>query len=280
MGRQTIATLAKHSPEHIYFTGRNSEAATEIIAQTQSNSPNVKLCFIECNQLSLASVQAAANVFLQQATQLDVLICNAGVMATEPALSQDGYENQFAINHVAHALLVKLLLPTLSSTAASQGEARVLFITSLGFMYPFPGCVMFDSLKTTQDFGPRTQWARYGQSKLALVQYAAELARRWPAITFVSLHPGVVNTDLVARLKPEDKELVHQTNPIIIEPEEGVWNSCWCATTEKSNLENGELYWPVGQLGEHTKESGDQNLREKLWQWTQKELEDFVSRTS
>ncbi|KAL9593768.1 MAG: hypothetical protein Q9219_007389 [cf. Caloplaca sp. 3 TL-2023] len=275
LGKQTIFTLAKNSPEHIYFTGRNAKAADEVISQTKTVAPNVHLTLIQCDQLSLASVKKAAQSFLSQASRLDVLIANAGVMATDPALSEDGYENQFATNHMAHALFVKLLLPILQSTASTAGDARVLFLTSTGFMFPFPGGVQFDGLKTTQDLGPGTQWARYGQSKLANVQYPTELARRYPEITWVSLHPGVVNTDLVGRLKPDEKDLVYQMNKVVVEPEEGVYNTVWAATTNKSDLANGELYLPVGQKGEHTKESADKELQGKLWDWTQKELESF-----
>ena len=235
----------------------------------------MQLTFIECDQLSLSSVEEAARSFLSKNPTLDVLICNAGVMATDAALTKDGYENQFGVNHLAHALLVKLLLPTLQRTAAKTGDARVLFLTSLGFMYPFPGGIQFEGLRSTQDFGPGSQWARYGQSKLANVQYPAELARRYPSVTSVALHPGTVKTDIIGRLKPEEKDLVYQMNDVIVEPEEGVYNTCWCATTDKGGVRNGELYLPVGRLGEHSKESADRELGEKLWVWTQKELEGY-----
>lgn len=241
-----------------------------------STAPSVQTSFVEADQLSLASVAGAAKDILSKANnKIDVLILNAGVMATDAGLSKDGYENQFGVNHVAHALFVKLLLPTLEKTAAAGGDVRVLFLTSLGFMMTFPGGVAFDTVKTTQDFGPGTQWARYGQSKLANVQYPAELARRYPSITFVSLHPGAVQTDLIGRLKPDEKDLVYQYNPVIVGPEEGVWNTCWCATTDKSKVKNGEIYLPVGQVGQHTKESSDVDLQTKLWDWTQSELEAY-----
>ncbi len=275
MGKQAILALASHSPEHIYFTGRNIEGANRVTAEVKSQVPSAKLTFIESNHLSLDSVEKAAKEFLAKSSRLDVLLLNAGVMATDAALSEGGYENQFAVNHVAHALLVKLLLPTVQKTAETTGDARILFLTSLGFMYPFPGGIMFDSLKSPQDFGPGSQWARYGQSKLANVIYAAELARRYPSITFASIHPGAVNTDLIGRLKPEEKEFVYQSIKVIVEPHEGAYNPVWCATTTKSNIVNGELYLPVGQLGEHTKESKDAELAEKLWTWTQKELEGY-----
>ena len=196
-------------------------------------------------------------------------------MGTEPALTEEGYENQFGVNHIAHALLVKLLLPTLQKTVDKTGDVRIAFLTSLGFKYPFPGGIVFDGLKTTQDFGPGSQWPRYGQSKLANVLYPAELARRYPSITSVSLHPGVANTDIIGRLKPDEKEFVYQMTKVIVEPDEGVHNTCWCATSKQSGIKNGELYLPVGQLGEHSKESSDKELAKRLWTWTEEELEQY-----
>ena len=274
LGKQTILALAKHSPEHIIFTGRNRKAAEEVIEEVKSIS-SAPLTFVEVDQLSLVSVAAGAKEILAKTSKLNVLILNAGVMATEAALSKDGYENQFAINHVAHALFVKILKPLLEKTASANADVRVLFLTSTGFMTPFPGGIQFDTVKTTQDFGPGSQWARYGQSKLANVQYPAILAEKYPTITFVSLHPGVVKTDLVHRLTPEERDLVYKYSSVIVEPEEGVWNTCWCATTKKSNLKNGELYLPVGELGQHSKESADKELQEKLWDWTQTELKAY-----
>ena len=276
LGRETILALAKHSPEHIYFTGRNATSAEKIVSQVKQEAPSAQLTFIECDQLSLASVASAADKFKSQSSRLDVLILNAGVMATEAALSKDGYENQFAVNHIAHALFVKKLLPTVQATAAKQGgDARVIFLTSLGFMYPLPGGVAFDTIKTTQDFGPGAQWGRYGQSKLANVLYSAELARRHPDVLAVSVHPGIVNTDIIGHLKPDDKELVYKMSDVIVQPHEGVYNTCWCATVGKGELKNGELYLPVGTLGEHTKESSDKELAKKLWSWTKEELKGY-----
>lgn len=104
------------------------------------------------------------------------------------------------------------------------------------------------------------------------MQYPTELARRYPDITWESLHPGKVNTDIIGRLKPDQKELLHQMNKVIVESEEGVYNTCWAATTKKTDLVNGELYLPVGHKGEQTTESADKELQGKLWEWIQKAL--------
>ena len=260
LGKQTIFTLAKHSPEHIFFTGRNRKAAEDVITQYKSLSTSGAITFVEADQLSMASLTAAAKEILSKTTTIDVFIANAGIMATNPGLSPDGYENQFVVNFVAHALFVRLFLPVLEKTAASTGDARVIFLTSTGFSFSFPGGVQFDALKTKQDAGLGSQWARYGQSKLADLQFTAVLARRHPSLISISLHPGIVGTNLITSLNKEEKDLVHQTTKEIVEPVQGVWDTCWCATTKKSNLENGQFYVPVGQIGEQSKESADEGL--------------------
>lgn len=194
-------------------------------------------------------------------------------MATSTFLTDDGYENQFGVNHLSHALFVKLLLPSLLK---GSKDPRIVFITSLGFMYSFPnGGILFDSLKSTQDFGPGCQWARYGQSKLANVLYAAELARQNSEILSVSVHPGTVATDLIGRLGEEEKAMVYASNDKIMEVYEGAYNTCWAATSARANIVNGEVYVPVGERGEHTKESSDRELGERLWEWTQEELKEY-----
>lgn len=76
LGKETISQLAKHSPKHIYFTGRNKQAAEAVISEIKTTSPNIT--FIPCDQTSLGSVSQAAKTFLEKSgNQLDVLICNA-----------------------------------------------------------------------------------------------------------------------------------------------------------------------------------------------------------
>lgn len=275
LGRQAILDLIPHSPKHIYFTGRNAKAAKAVTVQMKAIAPSVGLTFIECDQSSLVSVHKAGKEFLSKSFRLDVLICCAGIMATPPALTKDGYEEHFGVNHLAHGLLTKLLLPVLEETVKNNGEARIVFVTSAGYMYSFPGGIVFSQLKTTQDFGDMSKWTRYGQSKLANVLYAAEIARRYPNILSVSVHPGATKTDLINRLSPDDITLVNQANEKIYEVYEGAYGICWCATAEKNEVKNGEVYWPVHELGQHTKETKDLELAKQLWEWTQEQIKEY-----
>lgn len=201
-------------------------------------------------------------------------------MAQPLELSKDGYEIQFATNHLGHALLIKKLLPTMVKTAKEpDSDVRILFLTSVAYMFHPSGGIQFSGLKTKQDFGIGGTWRRYGQSKLANIVYPAELARRHPSITSVSLHPGVVKTDLLGNLGLRDKILVYLGNiGNVIGPEEGVLNQLRAAAgAKKGTLENGAYYMPVGiqsnsKLGTDAK---DPELANNLWEWTEKALEGF-----
>jgi NAD(P)-dependent dehydrogenase (short-subunit alcohol dehydrogenase family) len=251
----------------------------ELISRVNIASPSTKLSFIECDLTSLASVQEAAKKFLSESSRLDVLMCNAGVMALDPGLSQNGYEIQFATNHLGHALFIKLLLPCMLNTAAQPGsDVRIISITSMAYKSTPSNGIDFDTLKTSQatlgGFFKPSKWMRYGQSKLANVIYAQELAHRYPIITSVSVHPGLVRTELHS-----DETFIDRWLKTIasgghwLTIEEGPYNQTWAATTPKENIENGAYYEPVGikpKLG--TAHAQDPTLADKLWKWTEEEL--------
>ena len=242
-----------------------------------------RITFIECDLASLASVHQAAKQFAAASSRLDVLMCNAGVMALPPGLTKDGYEVHFGTNHLGHALLVKLLVPTLLQTAdqVPNPDVRIVFLTSIGFGAHPSGGIVFDNLRTVQDFGLFGPWIRYAQSKLANILYAAELARRYPRITTVSVHPGVAATDLVGNLSFIQRALVYVSNfgQVKSSGAEIVANQLWAATTTGGNddekIVNGGYYVPVGVLGKHYRCSNSQELAGKLWDWTHKELDGY-----
>lgn len=275
LGKESILQLAKHNPERIFFTGRNQKSAAKVIEDikaTVDGGPTID--FIECDLASLASTAAAAKKITAQTSRLDILLCNAGIMGTPPGLTTDGYEIQFGTNHLGHALLIKLLLPTMLQTAERPGaDVRIVSNTSVGFKgHPRNG-IDFPNLRTTQETPLIGHWIRYGQSKLANILYASEIARRHPQITSTSVHPGVINTGLVSDLGLLNRAFVWVTTWGKMVPlEEGAKNQLWCATVEKGNITNGGFYEPVGIPGEHDKLSNDAKLAAELWEWTQTEL--------
>ncbi|KAJ5214220.1 hypothetical protein N7449_001389 [Penicillium cf. viridicatum] len=274
LGAASALHLSKHNPSHIYLSGRNATSAEKIIKQIYEINPKLAVTFIQCDLASLTSVKNATEHFTSQHSTLDILMCNAGIMAQPPSQTVDGYELQFGTNHLGHALLIKKLLPLLEAST----DPRIVLLTSQGWGLHPRGGIVFDKLKTTQDIAFGGPWVRYGQSKLANLVYARELAKRFPAITSVSVHPGVVGTGLVTGLGIKEKMLVYATTWwMILQPHEGAFSQTWAATVDKAEIRNGGYYEPVGKLMDRKLDATakDEVLAERLWDWTEEALKGF-----
>ncbi|KAH7138848.1 hypothetical protein B0J11DRAFT_423914, partial [Dendryphion nanum] len=279
LGIETIKHLAAHSPAHIYFSGRNSKAGDTLVAELGAKYPDVGFTFVQMDLSSLASIKNAVEKCFTH-SRLDILVNNAGIMAMPPALSTDGYEIQFATNHLGHAMLLRQLLPTLLKTAEQPGtDVRVISLSSLGFRgHPLNG-IEFAKLEagSTLSLIFMGSWIRYGQSKLANILYASELARLHPSITSISVHPGVVKTPLVSSQKWYNRWFIYVSQFLIgvklLEPEQGAWNTVWAASAaKKEDLRNGGFYTPVGVDGWKSvldKTARNEELAAKLWVWTE-----------
>ncbi|ETI27222.1 hypothetical protein G647_09905 [Cladophialophora carrionii CBS 160.54] len=286
LGAGTISLLAQHGPAHIYFSGRNARNAQSVIDKVRRTNPDVPVTFIQCDLADLSAVKTAAAEFLAQAQRLDVLYANAGIMALPPGTTRDGYELQFGTNHMGHALLVRLLLPLMQRTAREQqpgaADVRIIISSSVAYKQAPREGIAFETLKTSQDglggLIPGGKWCRYGQSKLANMLYAQGLAKRYPEITSVAVHPGYIKTDLFANVSfmtalPVRIMAAGQWTSV----EEGPYNQTWAGTTARQNLENGAYYVPIAKKGAlETAAARDASLVDRLWEWTEKELAAFL----
>lgn len=283
IGRETILLLAKHAPAHIYFTGRNTAAADSLIAQVNKDNSDdaIPMTFLALDMTSLASVRSGLANFTHD--RLDILLCNAGIMAVPPAVSKDGFEVQFAVNHIAHALVIKLLLPVLLKTAETpDANVRIVCLTSIAWRgHPWGG-IKFDQLRTPMKSIFLGEWTAYAQSKLANLVYARELAKRYPQIQTLAVHPGVVGTGLVTNLNVVFKYIIFLSQWVqgmqMLTSEQGCYNQLWAAASAKSSdLVSGGMYFPVGVLSDNTLNTVAKSpeLQTKLWEWTQDVLKDY-----
>ena len=230
------------------------------------------MTFVACDLASLDSVKEAAQQIMDTVPRLDVLICNAGIMDVPAALTKDGYEIQFGTNHMGHALLMRLLLPSVQ-----RANGRIVGLTSLGFSLAPRGGIQFDTLKTRRDSGFNASWTNYGQSKLANLLYVRAMAKRFPEVTIVAIHPGVVKTDLVGKLSFWSRVLVNITSPFSqLEPQQGAYNQVWAASTSQADLHTGNFYEPVGETGTENANTQNAELANELWDWTEKELKPYL----
>ncbi|KAK2625374.1 hypothetical protein QTJ16_005743 [Diplocarpon rosae] len=274
LGKQTILQLSQHNPSRIYLAARSPSKAAHAIQDIQSLVPSAPVTYIHCDLASLSSVQTCAREFVARESRLDLLFLNAGIMATPAGTTEDGYEVQFGTNHVGHALLTKLLLPTLLSTAREPAaDVRVVGLSSVGHLFAPGSGISFPELKT--EMQGSTALCRYGQSKLANILFAKGLHERYAekGITAVAVHPGVVDTELyrsafsgyfgLGRWLEWGKKFVYTG------VQKGALNQLWAATGE---VRGGEYYTPVGVTGQGGKWSTDKILADRLWEWTEKEL--------
>ena len=173
-----------------------AQGAEVIIASRDSQKTQDALNLLGKGALHLSvdlsdfdSVRRLAAAYLEQHDRLDVLVNNAGVFPGKAQMTQQGFEMQIGVNHLSHFLLTQLLLPTLIET----GESRVITVSS---MLHQKGAIDFESFRGG---GRYSAQKAYGQSKLANVLFALELAERLKhtSVTSNVLHPGGVATDIV-----------------------------------------------------------------------------------
>ncbi|KZL76636.1 short-chain dehydrogenase [Colletotrichum incanum] len=274
LGLETIRQIAKHKPAHIYLASRSKEKGEAAIETLKKE--NDSLAPISNLQLDLASfesIKSAAKQFKESSTRLDLLINNAGIMSTPEGLTKEGYEIQFGTNHMGHALFTQLLLPTLKKTAAENPDVRVVFLSSAAEGWAPKDTYQFDKLKTKM---PETASRfRYGISKVANIHYAAALAEWNPELKVVSVHPGVVDTNLADALINNTNMLLGTlvwigTKIVAVSPQKGALNQLWASF--HPDVKTGTFYFPVGVAGKGTKLSQDNEKKEQLWKWTEDEL--------
>ena len=274
LGRETVKQLAKHEPFHIYLAARTPSKGEAAAAAVKQALPHANVTFLPLDLASFDSISSATKSFKRQSQRLDVLINNAGAMALPPGTTSEGYEIQVGTNHVGHALLTRLLLPTMLSTAKEiDSDVRIIHVASEGHqLAPRSGGLRLDKTQLDQE----STWARYGHSKLANIMYARELAERYPSITSVAVHPGIVKTDLFG---PNQQSSAIMKYGLMVfgsfmkTVETGANNQLWAATTMKKNLANGAYYTRVGCRSNGSGHAQDEKLSKELWDWTEKELD-------
>jgi NAD(P)-dependent dehydrogenase (short-subunit alcohol dehydrogenase family) len=191
LGYETALALAKAGAE-VVLTGRDDRKGASALEKISREVPDAKISYEHLDLASLASVAGfAQRIHARQS--LDLLICNAGVMALPRRQSTaDGFEMQFATNYLGHFALTARLMPLLRRASG----ARVVSVSSLAHR---TGFIDFDDLQGARVYAP---WKAYGQSKLATLMFALELQRRSDAagwnLTSNAAHPGFARTGLFA----------------------------------------------------------------------------------
>ncbi|KAL6233610.1 hypothetical protein BDW75DRAFT_231807 [Aspergillus navahoensis] len=284
LGKETIRQILKHNPEQVFLAARSEEKAQSAIRELESTAPNIKITWLPLDLASTKSIHDAAETFRVHASRLDVLVLNAGVMSLPPGETDLGHEIQLGTNHTGHFLLTMLLLPVLLETAQEpDSDVRVISLSSIGHNL----APDFETVLDQNELKKCNTNARYGASKAANIIFAAELARRYPSLTAVSVHPGIIITDLYAAARtssPIAAWAIRLLGMIGTNVEQGAWNQLWAAVgAKKGELVNGAYYTPVGIVKPRNRYVTDREMGRRLWEWTEMELkrdhrEGFIER--
>lgn len=207
IGLQAARALAERGA-HVVLACRTRSKAEVARAEILRSAPHAEVTLVDLDLSSLQSVRTAAEQMSDDLPRIDLLVNNAGVMATPYQRTVDGYELQFATNHLGHAALTAHLLPLVLRTP----DSRVVNVSSLAHRF---GSIRFDDLQSEQSYRP---WRAYGQSKLANLLFTFELQRRLAAsgagAVSTAAHPGVSDTNLAGSTGGIAGKLMSFTKPV------------------------------------------------------------------
>ncbi|KAM6515483.1 hypothetical protein FSOLCH5_009708 [Fusarium solani] len=191
----------------VYIGARNRTKGQLAIDDIQASDANdAPLHVVEISLDSFDSVRKAAEDLLAQNDKLNLLILNAGVMFSPKGKTVDGFETQLAINYLGHFLLFQLLKPALLAASTPEFNSRVISLSSTGHR---AGGIRFEDLNFDEPDSYDPMLA-YGQAKTANIYLANEIERRYGSqgLHALSLHPGIINTNLAKYMTQEMKDFM------------------------------------------------------------------------
>jgi WW domain-containing oxidoreductase len=195
IGTETARVLALGGA-HVVMACRSVSAGQDVAETLRKSLPSDAGSFevMALDLADLASVRAFAEAFSKSGRSLDLLVNNAGVMATPLGRTAQGCEMQVGTNHVGHFVLTKLLRPRIDASSF----ARIVNVSSALYMQGKPAR-LFETLEEDPTYAHRkyAPFPAYGDSKLANVLFTRHLATLLPKnVETFCLHPGVIPTNL------------------------------------------------------------------------------------
>ncbi|EFQ33923.1 short chain dehydrogenase [Colletotrichum graminicola] len=258
----------------LFLTARDSTKARQAIDGVKNGpGPNsdAPVHAVELRLDSLASVRSAAKEFLSRSDRLNVLILNAGVMATPEGRTEDGFETQFGTNHLGHFLFFQLLKPALLASSTPRFQSRVVSVSSMAH---HRSNVRLDDVNFEKEtYRP---WTAYGRSKTANILFAKEAERRYglQGLHALSLHPGVIVTNLLQYLPADETEAILNSEAIKLvlkSAPQGAATSTYAALSPEWEGRGGKYLSNLVKTGPSTDNTGyalwidDEQLPKELW---------------
>lgn len=239
LGFETARELARHGG-WVVVAARNEAKGLDAVARIKAEQPRAAVEFRALDLADLESVRAFAASIVRGGSAVDVLINNAGVMFPPRRLTPQGFESQFATNHLGHFALSGLLYDTIRRGR----DARVVTVTS---NLHRGGSIHFEDLSGERSYSPQ---AFYQQSKFANVLFGLELDRRLRAakapVKSMLAHPGYSATNLQSSVQSGLQRAVMQIGNRLVAQSAamGALDELYAAVAPSA--EGGKVYGPDG----------------------------------
>lgn len=252
LGLETLRVLALRGAR-VVGTARSLEKAQEACASVKGST-----IAMACELADPKSVRSCVAEVKRQGLALDAIIANAGIMALPKLEQAHGYELQFFTNHIGHFILVTGLLERLTD------QGRVVMLTSSAHTMAPKGGIEFDNLSGDRGYGA---WKMYGQSKMANLLFAKELARRFEGTTKTAngVHPGVIRTNLSRHMNPVASAVFGVFGSLFRKSvPQGAATQVYVAASPRAAGVSGK-YWADVNVAKPRTDAEDAALAKKLW---------------
>jgi len=257
LGKETLRVLAMRGAR-VLGTARTLQKANEACKDIGGDTLG-----FACELSDPKSVRACVDAVKKDGKKLDAIICNAGIMALPKLELAFGLELQFLTNHIGHFMFVTGLLDRLAD------DGRVVMLSSDAHRGAPPGGIAFDNLDGSKGYKP---WAFYGQSKIANMYFAKELARRFKGTkkTANALHPGVIRTNLSRNMNPAVGIVFGIIGPLVLKTiPQGAATQCFVATHPSVASTSGE-YFADSNIAKPRPDAENAETAQRLWDVSEK----------
>jgi retinol dehydrogenase-12 len=251
IGQAAAVEIASKGVE-VALVGRDSGRVSAVAAEARETGGGAPVHEHVADLTLMAGVRALADEVRASYEQIDVLANNAGAMFASRKETSEGFEQTFALNHLAPFLLTNLLRDRLAggrvvTTASGAHKA---------------GRLDLEDLQAARSYSATRV---YGTSKLCNILFTRELAKRAPELRANCFHPGVVRTGFGKNENGLLRALITIGGPFLRSPQRGARSLVWLALSPEAGALDGEYVYDE-EVARPSLQAQDETLAEALWE--------------
>ena len=257
IGKSTAIALSSMGAR-VTFIARNKDKAEVLLKELNCNTEN-KAAYIIADLSSQDEVKSAAKEYLNMNIPLDILINNAGLINLKRRETADGFEETFAVNHLAYFSLTNILIDKIKESKS----ARIINISSGA--HQFVSRMNFDDLQSEKNYKP---FKVYSYSKLANILFTRKLSEvlKNDNITVNCLHPGVVATGFASQNDSKIQKLLFKlSKPFMRSSNKGAETSIYLSSSDEVSDVSGKYFYN-SKISKISSGASNKEDAEKLWE--------------